>query len=308
MMLSHIPVLQAEVIRYLNITEDDTYVDCTLGGGGHSSAILSKMVGNSRLFSFDQDQTSIDRAKKKFGDAPITLVHANFSHLKSNLPCESIGNIGGILADIGISSMQLDNESRGFSFQNTGPLDMRMDISQPKTAATVVNQYSEETLTSIFYEYGEERWAKKIAQEIIKRREIQPFQTTTDLSDLCARVIPRKFWGKINPATRVFQALRIEVNNELDVLASLIQQAFECLKPGGRLLIISFHSLEDRIVKQAFRNFARKCICPSRAPMCTCERKPLGKLITRKPIVPSPEEITANWRARSAKLRVIEKC
>lgn len=308
MEFQHKSVLLQECIDGLAIRPDGIYVDGTTGGGGHSLEIVKRLT-TGRLICIDQDLDAHAAAKIRLADYldKITFVHDNFGNIGQILDRLHIAQIDGMLMDIGVSSYQLDEAERGFSYQQDAPLDMRMDESKPFSAYDVVNTYSEADLNRIIYTYGEERWAKRIAQFIVKQREISPIQTTGELVEIIKKAIPKgaRKDGP-HPAKRTFQAIRIEVNAELEVLENAIAQAAQRLTSGGRLCIITFHSLEDRIVKEAFRKQENPCICPPEFPVCVCGRKPNGKVITRKPIVPSQQEIEQNPRARSAKLRILE--
>ncbi len=307
---SHTSVLLWECIEGLNIRDGYTYVDCTTGGGGHSLEIAKRLGDNGRLLCFDQDENAIRAAKERL--APyldrVTFIHENFENLDRVL-CElEIDNLGGILADLGCSSPQFDDASRGFSYMQDARLDMRMDPSATLDAYTVVNTYSEEALRRLIFEYGEERFAPKIAKAIVKARESAPIETTVMLSDLIKSVIPpAKRQDGPHPAKRTFQAIRIEVNRELDVIRPIIDAAAKHLAKSGRIAIISFHSLEDRIVKQGYLDHMRGCTCPRDFPICVCNNKPKFELITKKPILPSQQELQNNPRSRSAKLRVAQK-
>ena len=305
----HISVMLHEATEALNIKKDGIYVDGTMGGGGHSEEILSNLSENGLLIGIDRDIQALDASKKrlaKFNN--VRYVHDNFHNIKRILADMGIGGIDGMLVDLGVSSYQLDNGERGFSYMEDAPLDMRMNRDDKLSAYEVVNTYSEENLAKIFFEYGEEKFSKKIARLIALRREDKPIETTLDLVSIIDKAIPERFRVKgSHPAKRVFQAIRIEVNAELDPLKDALEDMFECLNPGGRLSVITFHSLEDRIVKTKFRSLAAGCTCPPDFPMCVCGKKPRAKLITRKPILPSAAECENNKRSRSAKLRVTEK-
>ena len=304
----HISVLYEESIAALNVRNGGLYVDGTLGGGGHSYGILSG--ADCSLIGIDQDTEAIRAASerlKKF-DGRFTAVNNNFCNIKSILAELNVSGIDGALLDIGVSSYQLDNPERGFSYMHDAPLDMRMNARGGKTARDVVNTYSVEELTRIFYEYGEERWSKRVAEFIVERRGERPVETTFELVDIIKAAIPQRARSEGgHPAKRIFQAIRIEVNDELEALKKAIADFTDCLNKGGRLAIITFHSLEDRIVKQAFADKARGCICPKEFPVCVCGRKPEIKIISRKPVLPSKEETERNPRSKSAKLRVAEK-
>ena len=307
---SHVSVLLFECIEALNIRDGYTYVDCTTGGGGHSLEIAKRMGSNSRLICFDRDKSAIKAAKERLKDYldRIVFVNDNFSSLENVLKELNIDNLGGVLADLGCSSFQFDNAERGFSYMQDALIDMRMDTDSPLSAYKVVNEYSENELKRIIYEYGEERFAPRIASAICKRREESPIKTTLELSNIIKGAIPAA--ARIDgphPAKRTFQAIRIEVNGELDVIKPLINSAANSLVPGGRIAVISFHSLEDRAVKQAFKDLSKGCTCPPDFPVCICGNKPKIKEITKKPILPSDEELEVNPRSRSAKLRIAEK-
>ncbi len=307
---SHTSVLLFECIDALNIRDGYTYVDCTTGGGGHSLEIAKRLGDNSRLICFDQDEVAIKAATERLHDYldKITFINENFQNLERVLRDLNIKNLGGVLADLGCSSPQFDDPERGFSYMHNARLDMRMDTSAPLSAYEVINQYSENELRTIIYEYGEERFAPKIASAIIRQRVVHPIETTFELSDLIKSVIPpAKRDGGHHPAKRTFQAIRIEVNKELDCIRPIIDGASKYLMPSGRIAIISFHSLEDRIVKQGYNAHASGCTCPRDFPVCVCGNKPKFTILTKKPILPSQEELENNPRSRSAKLRVAEK-
>lgn len=307
---SHVSVLLNECIDALNIRPDLTYVDCTTGGGGHSYHIASRLGEGGRLICFDRDTDALAAAKARLApfSNKITFIHANFDELGSVLDELHIDNLGGVLADLGCSSYQFDTPTRGFSYQQDAPLDMRMDVSAPKDAALVVNTYSESELRRIIYEYGEERFAPRIASRIASERERAPIETTGRLSDIIRAAIPKEAReGGPHPAKRTFQAIRIEVNGELDAIAPMIRAAAGRLVPGGRLAMISFHSLEDRIVKQEYAALSAGCTCPPDFPVCVCGKRPSVKLLSKKPILPTDQELEMNPRSRSAKLRVCEK-
>lgn len=304
----HISVLLNECIDNLNITPDGIYVDGTMGGGGHSLEIAKRLT-TGRLICIDQDPNAHEAAGKRLAEYKdrITFVRDNFGNIKSILDSLGIEKIDGMLLDIGVSSHQLDEAERGFSYQQDAPLDMRMNPDRPFSAYDVVNGYDEDELDRVIFTYGEERWARRIAQFIVKEREAKPIETTGELVDIIKKAVPKgaRKDGP-HPAKRTFQAIRIEVNGELEVLQRAIDDVAARLAVGGRLCIITFHSLEDRIVKEAFRKQENPCICPPQFPVCVCGKKPLGRVITRKPILPSKEELEENPRSRSAKLRVLE--
>lgn len=307
--MTHNPVLLWECIEALDIKPDGIYVDGTLGRAGHSTEIAKKLK-NGRLISIDRDQVAIDAAKKKmadFGDK-VTFVHNDFRNLKQILLELQIDKIDGILLDLGVSSPQLDDASRGFSYMADAPLDMRMDRSANLSAYEVINGYDEASLRRIFFEYGEERYSSRIASNIVKAREVKPIETTLELVDLIKGAMPAAaLREKQHPAKRCFQAIRIAVNDELGALSQVLDDAIDCLSTTGRIAIITFHSLEDRIVKKSYNEQVNPCICPPSFPVCTCGRVPKLKLVSRKPILPSAREIEENPRARSAKLRVAER-
>ena len=305
------PVLKNETIEQLHIDPAGTYVDGTFGGGGHASEIISRLNGNGCFVGIDQDQDAVENGRTKlelYKNTKTQLVRDNFSNIKNILSDLHIESVDGILLDIGVSSHQLDTGERGFSYMQDAELDMRMDQRNPLTAAHIINTYSEQELLRVIRDYGEERWASRIAQFIVKERARAPIETTFQLVEVIKAAIPasaRK--NGPHPAKRTFQALRIEVNDELGVLERSITDMTDVLKPGGRLCIITFHSLEDRIVKQTFRKLENPCTCPPESPVCVCGKKPVVRVITRKPIEPSEEELEMNPRARSSKLRVAEK-
>ncbi len=308
----HITVLLNEAVDGLNIQPDGTYVDCTLGGGGHSGLILSKLSENGKLYSFDQDITAINFNKDKFKEenelGKINFIKSNFRNISEELNKRNILGVDGILYDLGVSSPQFDNADRGFSYNYDAPLDMRMDQSQSLTARDVVNDWSYEQLVRIFFRYGEEKFAKSIARRIEKVRQQTPIETTGQLVDLIKEAIPAKARRKGgHPAKKTFQAIRIAVNDELGALEESLEQALDLLNPGGRISVITFQSLEDRLVKVMFKQKTSLPELPPGLPVIPDSQKVEYKLITRKPIVPSEDEITHNNRAHSAKLRIIEK-
>lgn len=308
-MFHHQTVLLHEAVEALQIKEDGIYVDGTLGGGGHSEAILSRLK-NGLLIGIDQDDRAIAAAGERLhpGKNRLFLVRDNFVHIDEILKEQGIEKVDGFLFDLGVSSPQLDEEERGFRYQEEAPLDMRMDRRQSLTAYEVVNEWPEEELTRIIREYGEERFARSIARRIGERRKTAPIATTRELVEVIKEAIPApaRRTGP-HPAKRTFQAIRIAVNRELEVLGRVLHLAVGRLKPGGRIAVISFHSLEDRIVKETFQEYAQGCTCPPDFPVCVCGKTPLLKIITKKPIIPTAEEIERNPRSRSAKLRVAEK-
>lgn len=310
MNFEHLPVLLKETIDGLNIKENGIYVDCTVGGAGHSLEIVKRLGKDGKLIAIDQDEDALVQATKVLSDYKdkVYFIKSNYVYLESILESLGIDKVDGVLMDIGVSSYQLDEGERGFSYHQDALLDMRMDRSNELTAAYVVNNYSKEDLESILWNYGEEKWGKRIAEFIVEERKEGPIETTFKLVEIIKKAIPKKvrMEGK-HPAKRVFQALRIEVNKELDVLERTIQTAIERLNKDGRLAIITFHSLEDRIVKNYYNELARGCTCPPEFPVCVCNKKEKIKILTRKPIVSTPEELGNNIRARSAKLRICSK-
>lgn len=306
---NHVSVLLDECIENLNIKPEGIYVDGTMGGAGHTSEIMKKLQGGL-VIGIDQDTDAIAAATPRLqaiGDH-FKIAHSNFSNIKSVLEQLEVPKIDGLLLDLGVSSFQLDEAERGFSYMQDGHLDMRMDQSREFSAYDVVNSYSQQALTDIIRKYGEEKWAARIATFIVEARDEKPLETTFELVEVIKKAIPAKARKEgPHPAKRTFQAIRIEVNSELRIIEETIKDALSCLNKGGRIAIITFHSLEDRIVKETFRELATGCICPPEFPICTCKNKPKGKVITRKPILPSDEEIEVNPRSRSAKLRVFEK-
>jgi len=300
----HIPVLYQEALAGLQPRPGGRYIDCTVGGGGHARGILELSSPDGQLLGIDIDPLAIEIAAERLRDytSRFTLVNANFANLMEIVERHDFHPVDGILFDLGVSSLQLEQGERGFSFQREGPLDMRFDLEGEQTAADLVNCLPEEELAEILLRYGEERQARRIARAIVSHR---PLTTTRELAEVVRRAVPRR--GKIHPATKTFQALRIAVNDELENLAKALPQAVEILAPGGRLVVISFHSLEDRIVKRFFRDEARGCICPPGIPVCICGHKPTLEIVTKRPIRPSAEEVKANPRSRSARLRVASR-
>ena len=311
----HIPVLLPECLEYLQLKTQHTFVDATLGGAGHSFEAAKRIGRGGTLVGIDQDEVALAAASAKLGTLPddvrprLVLVRNNFGNMDEALLEAQVPGADAFLFDIGVSSVQIDTPSRGFSFKEDGPLDMRMDPGKNTlTAAEVVNTYNAADLTRIIRAYSDEKWASRIAEFIVRARQKAPIETSAQLVEIIKAAIPasaRRAGG--HPAKRTFQALRIEVNGELDVLKRGLEAAIRWANPGGRICVISYHSLEDRIVKEMFASFANRCTCPPDLPMCACGRKPIVKVITRKPVVPTAEEIARNPRARSAKLRVAEK-
>ena len=309
MEFKHVSVLLNECLDALNIKDDGIYVDCTLGGAGHSSHILQRLSKDGLLVGIDQDTDALKAAGERLKEYENKkLVHNNFHNIDSILEELAIPKVDGILMDLGVSSYQLDEGERGFSYMKDAPLDMRMNRDREFSAYDVVNSYSMEDLWRIIRDYGEEKFAKRIAEFIVNRREEKPIETTLELVDIIKASIPAKARREgPHPAKRTFQAIRIEVNGELEILNKAIEDGVNRLNKGGRMAIITFHSLEDRIVKLKFRDLANPCTCPKEFPICVCGKKPLVKLISRKAIEPSKEEVEENPRSRSAKLRVIER-
>lgn len=308
MAFSHQSVMPEESVRLLGCSKEGIYVDGTLGGGGHTAEILRANPGN-RVIGIDRDSDALKAAGeflKPFGDR-VSFVRDDFRNIKKAVEGLGAGPVDGVILDVGVSSYQLDSAERGFSFRMDAPLDMRMDTRQAETAASLVNSLDEQDLERIFREFGEEAFARRVAKAIVARRATKHIETTGELVDIVLFAIPKKFHGKrIHPATKVFQALRIAVNDELESLKQGITGGMGVLKTGGRMVVISFHSLEDRIVKNSFREASTGCVCPPKFPVCVCGRKPAAKLLTRKAVTASEEEIERNPRARSAKLRAIE--
>ena len=303
----HIPVLLQEVVQLLRPQPGQAMIDGTVGAGGHAAAILEATAPNGRLLAFDKDAAAIAFARQrlnKFGDR-VTFIQASYAEMGQLAPTHHFAVVDGILLDLGLSSRQLDDSQRGFSFMREGPLDMRFNTTRGATAADLVNNLTAAELADIFWQYGEERHSRRLAQAIVARRRQQPFTTTTDLASFVEGQIRGR--QRIHPATRIFQALRIAVNDELATVEKGIETAVSLLKPGGRLAVISFHSLEDRIVKHYFREQSKDCICPPSQPVCTCTAQARLRLITRKVVVAAPEEVAVNPRSRSARLRVAER-
>ena len=307
---SHVSVLLYECIEALNIRDGYTYIDCTAGGGGHSLEIAKRMGPTSRLICFDRDKNAIRAATERLKDYldRVTFINDNFQSINEVIKKYGITNLGGVLADLGCSSHQFDTPERGFSYMHDAPLDMRMDTDAPLSAYEVVNNYSEADLKRIIFDYGEERFAPKIASAICRHRATAPIKTTYELTEIIKGAIPAAARADgPHPSKRTFQAIRIEVNSELDAIAPLLKHAANHLVPSGRMAVISFHSLEDRIVKQTYKYLSQGCTCPKDFPICICGNKPKIKELTKKPILPSNEELEINPRSRSAKLRVAEK-
>lgn len=309
MEFKHISVLLNESVDALNIKPDGIYADGTMGGGGHSEAIAKRLSTEGTLIGIDRDTEALNASSKRLSCfANVKYIHDNYKNIRQILDELGIDKIDGAVLDLGVSSYQLDCAERGFSYMEDAPLDMRMNRDGGKNAYDVVNTYPERELSDIFFKYGEEKFSKKIARIICERRENKPIETTLELVDIIKAAIPERFRQKgSHPAKRVFQAIRIEVNGELEDLKGALDSFFDSLAPGGRLSVITFHSLEDRIVKTAFNEYATGCTCPKDFPICVCGKTPRGKVITKKPMLPTEEECDFNKRSKSAKLRVVEK-
>ncbi|MBQ7954262.1 MAG: 16S rRNA (cytosine(1402)-N(4))-methyltransferase RsmH [Lachnospiraceae bacterium] len=309
MAFKHYSVLLKETIENLNIKPDGTYVDGTLGGGGHALEVAKRLSPKGRFFGIDQDDAAIEAAGKRLAayEDKITLIRSNYCNMKAVLAERGVTKVDGIVLDLGVSSYQLDTLERGFSYKYDTDLDMRMDRRQTLTAKDIVNGYSEMELFRIIRDYGEDQFAKNIAKHIVAARAQKPIETTGELTEIIKAAIPAKMRQNGHPSKKTFQAIRIECNHELDVLKNSLDNMIELLNPGGRICIITFHSLEDRIVKSAFKKQENPCTCPSHFPVCVCGKKSQGTVITRKPILPSEQELEENSRSKSAKLRVFEK-
>lgn len=309
MEFKHKSVLLDETIEGLNVKPNGIYVDGTLGGAGHSFQLVSKLSSQGRLIGFDQDEDAIKASTEKLKDFNnVTIVRSNYRNMKEELNNLGINEVDGIMLDLGVSSYQLDTIERGFSYKEEAPLDMRMDNRQDMTARDIVNGYSQSDLFRIIRDYGEDKFAANIAKHIVANREEKPIETTTELAEIVKAAIPMKFRKQGgHPAKQTFQAIRIELNSELTVLSDSLMEMIDLLKPEGRICVITFHSLEDRIVKNIFKEAEEPCTCPKNFPVCVCGKKSKGKVITRKPIAPSTEELEYNSRSKSAKLRIFEK-
>ena len=310
MEFSHKSVLLHETIEQLNIKPDGCYVDGTLGGAGHAKEVCKRLSEKGRFIGIDQDEAAIVTAGERLAPykEQVTIVRNNYENLGAVLRGLNIGGVDGIVLDLGVSSYQLDTVERGFTYREEAPLDMRMDQRQEKTARDIVNTYSESQLFRMIRDYGEDKFAKNIAKHIVQAREDKPIETTFELNEIIKAAIPAKVRATGgHPSKRTYQAIRIELNKELEVLSNSLLGMIECLNPGGRICVITFHSLEDRIVKNIFKDAENPCTCPSSFPVCTCGKKSLGRVITRKPILPSEEEMEENSRSKSAKLRDFEK-
>ena len=310
MEFKHTSVLLNETIEGLNIKPDGIYVDGTLGGGGHSLEVCKHLGAKGSIIGIDQDAAAIEAAGERLKDfgEKVTIVRSNYCDMKSRLHELGVDKVDGIILDLGVSSYQLDTAERGFSYREDAPLDMRMDTRQTMTARDIVNNYSEMELYRVIRDYGEDKFAKNIAKHIVIARDKEPIETTGQLSEVIKKAIPMKYQKKSgHPAKRTFQAIRIELNRELEVLRDSLDDMIELLNPGGRLCIITFHSLEDRIVKSAFKKNENPCVCPPDFPVCVCGKVSKGSIVTRKPILPSEEEMGHNSRSKSAKLRIFER-
>lgn len=310
MEFKHYSVLLEETVEKLNIRPDGIYVDGTLGGGGHAFEVCRRLSGKGRFYGIDQDAAAIRAAGERlagFGDK-VTIIRSNYSRMREELKSRGVLGVDGIVLDLGVSSYQLDEAERGFTYREDAALDMRMDQRQEKTARDIVNDYSEMDLYRVIRDYGEDKFAKNIAKHIVLAREKKPIETTGELVEIIKAAIPMKIrMQKGHPAKQTFQAIRIELNQELEVLRSSLDDMIDLLNPGGRICIITFHSLEDRIVKTIFRKNENPCTCPSHFPVCVCGNVSKGKVVTRKPILPSEQELEENSRSKSAKLRVFER-
>lgn len=305
---NHIPVMLNECIDNLNINPDGIYIDGTMGGAGHSYEIAKRLSNSGMLIGIDRDEEALSVAKERLKEfSNIKYIHDNHDNIKEVIKNLNIDKVDGILLDLGVSSYQIDEKARGFTYINDGPLDMRMDKNQALTAEDIVNTYKEEELARIIYEYGEEKFSRRIARNICEYRQKQKIQTTSELVSVIEKSVPNMHNEHGHPAKRTFQAIRIEVNDEIRPLYNTVINSIEVLKDKGRLCIITFHSLEDRAVKQAFMDSTGKCTCPPDLPYCICNKESLGKIITRKPILPTDEEINKNPRSKSAKLRIFER-
>ena len=311
MAFRHTSVLLEETVNGLVVKPDGIYVDATLGGGGHAYEVCRRLGEQGRFIGIDQDAAAIEAASARLSDfgEKVTVIRSNYCEMKSKLHAIGVEKVDGIVLDLGVSSYQLDTAERGFSYRTDAPLDMRMDQRQQMTAREIVNTYSEADLYRVIRDYGEDKFAKNIAKHIVMEREKAPIETTGQLNEIIRHAIPMKFQKTSgHPSKRTFQAIRIELNRELEVLRDSLDDMIDLLNPGGRICIITFHSLEDRIVKSAFRKNENPCTCPSHFPVCVCGNESKGKVITKKPILPGEEELEQNSRSKSAKLRIFERC
>jgi len=304
----HIPVLQNELIKYLDPKKGGIYVDCTGGGGGHAELVLNYIKDDGKLIILDRDEDAVKRLREKFTQKNVIIVHENFANIDKVLENLNISDVDGLYADFGTSSFQLNDPLRGFSFLRSGPLDMRMDKNIELDAYTLVNTFPEETIANIIRKYGEEPFAKRIAKEIVKKRVISKINTTKELSDIISNAVPKKFHKPgTHPATKTFQAIRIFINKELEAIESLLKKVEHIIKKDGRVVFISFHSLEDRLVKDMLNFYAKDCICDPKSPVCTCKKVKSFEILTKKPVTVSESELKANKLSRSAKLRAARK-
>ncbi len=306
--MTHKPVLLQETIDHILGDPNGLYIDCTLGGGGHLQELMSRLSEGARVIAIDRDINILEQTRQQLADDRIRFVHADFKDLKQILNKEEFANVDGIMIDLGVSSFQLDTPERGFSFHSDADLDMRMDTSQKLKAWDIINTYSEAELANIIFKYGEERYGRIISRAIVQARENKNIDTTLELAEIIKNAVPAKYRREKHPARKTFQAVRIAVNDELGAIEKVLPQALEALKSGGKVGIITFHSLEDRMVKKFFNEKSRNCICPPQMPVCTCGgQRAKVKLVNRKPVTPNEEECLINHRARSAKLRVAQK-
>jgi 16S rRNA (cytosine1402-N4)-methyltransferase len=306
----HYSVMLHETVEQLNVRPDGIYVDGTLGGGGHAFELCSRLTDGGHLYGFDQDAAAVEAAGERLSmyKDRVTVIRSNYCRMKEELAALGVQGVDGILLDLGVSSWQLDQAERGFTYREDAPLDMRMDQRQEKTARDIVNGYDEMELFRIIRDYGEDRFAKNIAKHIVQAREKRPIETTRELVEVIKAAIPMKIrMQKGHPAKQTFQAIRIELNRELEVLRDSLEDMIDLLRPGGRICIITFHSLEDRIVKNTFRKNENPCTCPSHFPVCVCGKVSKGKVVTRRPMIPTERELEENSRSKSAKLRVFER-
>lgn len=303
----HLPVLLQETIENLITDPHGIYVDCTLGGGGHLSYLADRLAPDARIIGIDKDAGILQQTRRKIKNLNVTLIHSDFRNLEQVVHDLDLEYVDGVMMDLGVSSFQLDDPERGFSFHEDAQLDMRMNRGQELNARDIINNWTESEISAILFKFGEEKFARSISKAIVQHREIKPIETTLELTEIIKAAVPARYRREKHPARKSFQALRIAVNEEMEALREALPQAVDILKPGGRLCVISFHSLEDRIVKQFIQEKALTCTCPPDFPQCICNQQPQLKIIRRKPIIPSAEECETNPRARSAKLRVAER-